>query len=147
MARYRRHPDRSQEDDRDQASTKVLADLGQDLVAGGRTEHEVEQDDVRPPLDRGLMFFQSRMRDGEFESRAVREEIELLGVIESLNGGFVVMKLDTRNTQPQPEAPIRRIGLRKLIVCRGSAFPILRTEKFVSLLGGVFSFDSCRTDG
>jgi len=69
------------------------------------------------------------------------------GVIESLNGGFVVMKLDTRNTQPQPEAPIRRIGLRKLIVCRGSAFPILRTKKFVSLLGGVFSFDSCRTDG
>ena len=44
-----------QEDDRDQPRAEVLADLGQDLVAGRRAEHEVEQDDVGPPVDGRLV--------------------------------------------------------------------------------------------
>ncbi len=44
-----------EEHDRDETGPEVFAKLGHYLVAGRLAEHEVEQDDVRPPLDRRRM--------------------------------------------------------------------------------------------
>src|ERR1700694_2541578 len=43
------------ENDRDQSRPEVPSDIREDLVAGRGTEHQVEQDDVRPPIDRSVM--------------------------------------------------------------------------------------------
>src|SRR5206468_8227912 len=55
------------EDDRDQAGAEVVAQLGHDLVARRLAVHQVEQDDVGPPLDG------SRVRDAAIAHRDALE--------------------------------------------------------------------------
>src|SRR5205807_8135550 len=67
-----------EEDDRDQPRAEVLAQLREDLLTGGRAEHEVEEDDVRPPIHRRFMRLASIADRDALESRALEHSLDEL---------------------------------------------------------------------
>jgi len=65
-----------QEDNGDQTRPKVLAQLRHDLVARHVAEHQVEQDDVWPPLDRRLVRGEPIVDGDALETRALKHALD-----------------------------------------------------------------------
>src|SRR5229473_596192 len=67
-----------QENNGDQPRAEVLAQLEQDLLARGRAEHEVEHDDVRTPVHRGVVRHVAVADGHALEARPFEDALEEL---------------------------------------------------------------------